>query len=253
MLIEAKPFGFRICGTDGSGKNTALENAYLQFLLENQNTTILEVGKPTRYWDGNRWTIVELGITRALDELHQRADKSKNPRKVMLASMMSVLFMWRHQARYWSEKYKPDMVVSIRDPHIDPAAYAPFYAPDTLGRLSIPDRIKVVKGLTGAPYPEEVVFLDLDPEIAVSRIEQRMAEEIRDGSDGNRPVKWLHLHENVDGLRNIRNEFYRVLNYMEGSQGTRVTRIDASQSKEAVAGELVARLKGMAETVGARH
>lgn len=253
MSQETLATSLSVCGTDGSGKDTALTNAYHKFMRDNPTTTILEVGKPTRYWDGTQWIIVEPGITRTIDEWHQRADKSKNPKLITVASLMSVLFMWRHQAPYWSRKFKPDMVISIRDPHIDPAAYAPFYTPDTMGKLSIPDRIKLVKGLTGVPYREEIVFLNLEPEIAVRRIKQRVFEEKATGGDGSRPEKWEHLHENVAGISLIRDEFFKVLGYVEGSLGIRVTRIDASQSKEVVAGELVARLNYMAKPVVSRH
>jgi len=76
-----------------------------------------------------------------LDELHGVADKKQNRRLTSVTNAMYVFFQWRLQEPYWTIKVKPDVVFSLKDGYADPASYAPFYMPDTLGKMTIPERV----------------------------------------------------------------------------------------------------------------
>ena len=97
-----------ICGTDGAGKDTSLSLAYLLFLKKCTEARVLEIGKPTRFWDGSNWIAVETNITRALDNFHQWADKTGNRELITAASALSVQFMWRYQEPHWKKRLNPN-------------------------------------------------------------------------------------------------------------------------------------------------
>lgn len=134
---------------------------------------------------------------------------------------------------------KPDLVFSLRDGYFDPAAYAPYYMPHTLGRLSIPERINFLRRLHGSPFRDRTVFLDIEPELAVIRIAERIERE--KGMEGQlmRP-KWAHQHENCRDLSLIRNEFLGVLTYLE-ARGTAFSLIDVNRRTRESVGEQLAK------------
>lgn len=231
------PIRVSATGPDGAGKDTAWRYAKSQLP---EDLLILKIGKPTSYFVGGVETFVQSAQSRQLDLFHEWADARRSKVLTSLANTLYVVFQWRFQEPSWTQKLAPDMVFSLRDGYVDPSAYARYYTPTTLGKLSVPDRIKALRAIHGSPYRDHTVFLDISPEVAVRRIQMRIEAESAMPVDG-KPVrpKWQHQHENVKDLTFIRGEYREVLGHLNHWCGTRVTEVAVDgKPKEQVGREL---------------
>ncbi|MBI3397148.1 hypothetical protein HY045_01585 [Candidatus Woesebacteria bacterium] len=219
-------------GPDGAGKDTAWR--VVRDLLP-KDLKIVKIGKPSSVVTDGQEQFVQIGISRSLDKLHERADRTRNHRFITMANFLYVMFQWRLQEPYWTKRIKPDLVFSLRDGYVDPSAYAPFYASDSLGKIGIPGRIAFLRSLHGSPFRNYTLFLDIMPQIAVERIKLRIEGEKKLKADIKRP-KWQHEHENLEGLTRIRGEYYLVLKYIEEYCMTKVQKFDVSKTSKLDAG-----------------
>lgn len=232
-----------VTGPDGAGKDTAWRTALEHIDLS--ELTVLKIGKPSSIFRGGEERHVDVELSRVLDWAHEWADYKRSRLMTSVSNTAYVMFQWRIQEKLWSYRIRPDIIFSLRDGYVDPAAYAPYYMPDTLGRLSIPNRINFLHGLHGSPRRDHTIFLDIDPVIAVERIANRIEaqnEQIRK-TDSSRPIrpKWQHQHENVQDLTAIREEFFSVLKHLENS-GTQIGTVDASYEIPTVGQDLASKL-----------
>lgn len=226
------PLRISITGMDGSGKSSAYR-AFVASVPE--NLTVVRISRFSSVIHNGEEQIVDRQISQGLDNFHSWADSTKNRRVVSVANALSVLYAWRVQEKQLVKKYGPDLVLALRDPYIDPIVYAKFYSPDTLGAMTLEGREKVLKGLHGAPVSNSVVFLDVDPQVAVGRIDQRLKEEAQAKTQLERS-KWVHLHENITDLTAIRLEYANALSYFQSRHGTEIIEIDTVRhSKSEVA------------------
>ncbi len=210
-------------GTDGVGKDTVWR---ISKQAIPSDLRIVKIGKPSSIILGGREEFVDQQVSAALDRLHTKADESRNRHLTSAVNALIIMFQWRYQEPRLIRRYNPDVVFSLRDGYADPAAYAPYYTPESLGALPIPQRLAYLRRLHGSPYRDHTIFLDVDPEVAVARIDERIAQEAISGERLVRP-KWRHQHENNNGLREIRAEFFRVLEVLQ-EEGTAVTYIDTT-------------------------
>lgn len=230
MSSENEPELVSATGPDGAGKDTAWKNA---LPLLPHDLRILKIGKPSSVIINGDERYVDVGMSHRLDWLHSWADTQRSKTLTSIANTMYVMFQWRIQEPVWTRRIHPDLVFSLRDGYVDPAAYAPYYTPQTLGKLPIPDRIDTLYRLHHSPFRHHTIFLDVDPAVAVRRIEERMERE-KEAQGLVRP-KWVHQHENLEDLTGIRAEYGRVLAHMKAVRNTRISTIDTTnQPRETI-------------------
>ena len=234
--MAERPVFISVTVPDGAGKDSCWKAA--KALLP-PAPTILKIGKPSSIIINGRETFVDQRISRVLDAFHAWADAQRNIQLTCFANTLYVMFQWGVQERYWRSKVHPDMVFSLRDGYVDPVAYAPYYANSTLGKMDIPERISILHKLHGSPFRDTTVFLDVDPSIAVRRIEERLQAEAQIQGRLMRP-KWIHQHENVRALTLIHQEFFRVLEYLEENKNTNVCVIDTNELSKQEVGKRLA-------------
>lgn len=219
------PLRISITGMDGSGKSSAYR-AFVASVPE--DLTVVRISRFSSVIRNGEEQIVDRQISQGLDNFHSWADSTKNRKVVSVANALCVLYAWRIQEKRLTQKYKPDLVLALRDPYIDPMAYARFYSPHTLGAMPLECREKTLKRLHGAPVSDSIIFLDVDPVVAVARIDQRIREEAQATTQLER-AKWVHLHENVTDLAAIRLEYSATLSYFQSRYGIEVKEIDTVQ------------------------
>lgn len=224
-----------VTGPDGVGKDTGWLNA--KKLLPS-DLVILKVGRPSSLVVGGHEEFVHTKATSFLNHLHQLADKQRNLYLTGVVNVLNVTFQWRFQEPYLIRRFSPDLVFSLRDAYLDPAAYSVYYLPGTLGRMPIPQRIDFLHALLASPYRDHSVFLDIDPKTSVERIDKRIA----DGAIGHgRDLPdWKHQHETVESLRMIRDEFLKTAEYLAAHKGTRVTIVDTNKSTRGEVAQIIA-------------
>lgn len=223
-------------GPDGAGKDTAWRNAKTSLP---PNLKILKIGKPSSCIFQGKETYIDTGASRFLDSLHTWADARRSKMLTSMANTLYVMFQWRYQEPFWTNKIKPDVVFSLRDGYADPAAYAPYYMPNSLGRLKIPRRIDFLRALHGSPFRDLTIFLDIDPNVAVARIDERIKREALENKAVLRP-KWQHQHENIEDLTGIRDEFLRVLDHLCCVRKTQLGYINTTNTPKEEVGSCLA-------------
>jgi dTMP kinase len=104
------------------------------------------------------------------------------------------------------------------------------YSPSSLVYQGIECGDELARSLNAPfPLPELLVFFDLDPEIAMSRLKNRSS---------------LEIYERLEFQQKVRLKYLSILDAYRAS-GTRVEVIDASQSPEEVAAEVWSALSKM--------
>lgn len=229
------PLFISATGPDGAGKDTAWKNAMPHL---SSDLTIVKIGKPSSVIQNGKEIYVHTATSRILDSLHSWADSKRSKKLTLLSNALIVLFQWRVQEPWLIYQAKPDLVFSLRDGYADPAAYARYYSPDTLGKQTIPKRIETLQKIHGSPIRDLTVFLDVSPEVAVWRISERMQREAT--QQGLLRPKWIHQHENVEDLTAIREEYLAVLGYLQKNKGTQVERIDTNNMRKPDVGSRLA-------------
>lgn len=227
------PVRISATGPDGAGKDTAWRFAKPHLP---EQLRILKIGKPTSLVVNGNECFVDITTSHFLDSIHGWADRKRSRLLISLTNCAYVLFQWRIQEPLWISKFHPDIIFSLRDDYTDPAAYAPFYMPETLGKLPIPQRIDRLYQILHSPLRHHTVFLDIDPNLAVRRIDERFENE-RTTQVLIQP-KRVHMHENVAVLTAIRCEFFSVLDYLKTYRKVEVGYVDASLPKKQVGEKL---------------
>lgn len=229
------PIYISATGPDGAGKDTAWRNA--KPLLPTE-ITLVKIGKPSSIIKDGIETYVHAGMSRALDAFHGWADVQRSRKLTLLSNTLYVMFQWKVQEPLLISQVKPDVVFSLRDGYVDPAAYAPYYSAESLGRLDIPQRIDTLRRLHGSPYRDHTIFMDVNPKEAVKRINERLHREAN--LKGLIRPKWVHQHENQADLQMIRDEYFKVLAHMEKFRGTQVSYLDTNSASRSQIGTAVA-------------
>ena len=232
MTENLNPVRVSITGMDGSGKSSAYR-AFVESVPA--DLTVVRISRFCSVIENGEERIVGRRVSEALDNVHEWADSTKSRGLITAANTAWVLNSWRRQERKLTERYKPDLVLGLRDPYIDPIAYASYYNEGVLGARSIEERTRLLHRIHGAPISEGTIFLDVDPDIAVERINKRLAEEAASPRTMER-AKWVHLHENAADLTGIRAEYNTTLDHFAANHGVDVTVINTvDSSKEDVA------------------
>lgn len=92
------------------------------------------------------------------------------------------------------------------------------------------ERLDFFRRLTGSEFRDVVFFLTVPPDVAVSRIEKRIAEEAM-GQQSTRP-KWKHMHERAEHLGRLQEEYYAAIDTASKKGAKEIHEIDTSNSSQ---------------------
>lgn len=214
-----------ITGVDGVGKSTSTWYA-LERLAKGDGLTIIKPNPPAEVITPDGRINQYIGLYSLVDKLHAFVDRYQNKALVLLVNTFRVTIQGRIVEPRMIIHNKPDVVVTTRDLITDSAVYQVFYAPKKL-LPPAPQRIDRAKRISGSPYRDLIVFLTVDPDEAVRRIERRIEEEKSRLPIGQRP-HWVHLHENTGAIQLLQAEYYEVLPIIRWRHPTRVAEIDTN-------------------------
>ncbi|MGV8086679.1 MAG: hypothetical protein ACP5N1_03540 [Candidatus Woesearchaeota archaeon] len=201
-----------ITGIDGSGKSTSISK--LVDLLSPQYLTA-KIGRPT-YISGpkdpqNREYLFT-NLNKRIDGLHTFADNLENKLGVASVNIFNA-FIWSLINRKVFSEYNPEIAIYGRDRIVDPAVYSTYYFPFTK-KWSSEVRLNIARTISRAKSSDTLIYMDVNPQIAVERIEKRIEEEKK--KSGIDRKKWRHMHENLQDLTNLKHYFTEALDYLYG-------------------------------------
>lgn len=222
-------------GIDGSGRSTVIDTLSRRFL---------DIGLKTVHpyrpsfadtpEDGRQY--FHVGLNSAMDGLHRFLDYNEQKLLVGLLNMgygKVQAFIEEHAVR----RFNPDLVLVSRNQLLDPAVYSTYYFPFSR-KLSPEARLRVAALINKLAVPNLHLYMDLDPELAYTRILKRIEEEKAKGNSHRR--KWSHMHENVKDMTFLRERFEETLEILVQKN---IIRVDASRPKEEVADEIFQLIK----------
>lgn len=238
MNITESPFRVSITGIDGAGKDTVALSS-LTHLSEEDGLMVTKTTRP--YYQIVNGQVEELYpiITRVSDAAHRFADGTRNRRLIGCLNTLNTLAQSRilEPAALRADP-RPDVIASARDLRIDPAVYSGYYFPDRTRNTSVGDLVERISRLTGIKR-DMVVWLEVDPVVAIERIEQRIENETKEreknqGRSTAMREKWRHLHENPDSLAELASRYGEaicaVVNLYPDTQIVKIDTTDMTQS-----------------------
>lgn len=216
-----------VIGIDGAGKDTAISSVTSSLSLNNK---IVKLGRPTYVEENKTRTYLFENTLGLFDRMHSTFDGFKLKAGVLLINSVSVSLL-SGMERGIIDKYSPDIIVSGRDITICPTVYVTYYFPPSR-KISTELRLRMFSSLRKLGYPDEIVYLDVNPELAESRITKRIAA----GEFGNdRASKWRHMHENSNDLSELRKYYLEAIDILSNN-GIRIFTVDTNNiSKSEVA------------------
>lgn len=209
-----------VVGLDGSGKSTSLDILVKQHI---QSATVLDPS--ATLYDFEAWQVCHVPLGRRIAAFVDRktlSGEKVNSRLLQGLIYASIMGLGSHPFQWWlAMKYKPEVIVKERDTPIDGAVYTPFYFPAS-GRLTAEQRVWLISHVLRHKLPEQVVYIDVEPEVALARIHRSLEEKA-----WTKRKKKPHLHETLDGLTFLRRNYYEVLE-AAAAAGTGVTIVNTT-------------------------
>lgn len=232
---ESAPFRVSITGIDGAGKDTITRSALTRSASD--GLSIVKIGRPAYIIgpDGSTSQIFKR-TTEAFDKLHRGADVLHSRLGISALNVVRYATQARILEPIMARRQPaPDITAWVRDPRIDTAVYFEYYLSSLRRRVTVAERLKAMQLLTGFQR-DLIIVLNVDPEVAVERIDARITKEREaEAADGFRG-KWRHMHENVDSLAGLAAAYSPVLAELQKMAPTRIVEIDTTaRSQEDVA------------------
>lgn len=221
-----------VTGVDGVGKSTATWHALEALAKENQ-LKIVKPNPPAELITPAGRINQYIGLYRLVDRLHGLADRRRSRTSILIVNSLRVALQGRIVEPGLVRRHRPDLIVTTRDLITDSAVYQVFYTPRQLLR-PIPERIARAKRVSGTAYRDLILFLTVDPQEAMRRIEKRIEEEKAKAPEITR-AHWLHMHENQKAILLLQAEYYQVIPYVRRQNPTRIIEVDTLEySREEV-------------------
>lgn len=227
-LTDYNPYKISITGIDGSGKSTATDAVALEL---GKHYRVARVSRPAYSVVNGVKNPYYQRLLGAIDSLHATADKTENLRYVLWVNALHVALQGRVIEPGLIKKAKPDILLTSRDYIIDPAVYTSVYAPKYSAQNMV-RKIKHMQRITGLSYRDVVFLLTVPPDVAMKRIEQRIAKEKLNPGAAERE-KWLHVHEEPETLGNLQSGYFNALKIIQAlSEKTQIEIVDTYQQGE---------------------
>jgi len=212
-----------ITGIDGCGKSTSISNLIDK---ESQNYDAIAMVGKSSYIDGQKFDnrkYLFKNVSAAMDLGHCIGTYLKSRFLVSGVNAVNGLVCTAINLQI-RKKYNPDIIIYGRDLILDPAVYLPIYHPSTKN-ISMEKRLNFFSKIFKTNVPSNLVYLFLDPQIALERIDARIREH--NSKPGNIEC-WKHLHETKQGLSFLAEEFEKGLFELR-KNGTKILRIDTGR------------------------
>lgn len=215
---------FSITGIDGSGKSSAISGVVQEL---GNKYKIAKIGRPS-YVAGKGISggikYVYRNFEKNIDEMHEFFDRTNS--KIAVASVNALYgFIWPAISRNIIEKYEPEIAIYGRDMIIDPAVYSTFYFPLS-EKINSKKRLKIAKIIINPEMADCIIYYDIDPSVAIERIEKRIIDENIWQSSVRK--KWRHMHENKKDLGKLREQYENTLEVMVSTYGKPVYVLDVT-------------------------
>ncbi len=216
-----EPYRLSVTGIDGAGKDTVTTEA-LTRLSEDAGLRVAKLTRPYAEIRNGRQREIFKFSKKMIDAAHRYADGTErrtvvggvNAGNVMLESRLLEPIVSRWQPA-------PDIIASTRDLRVDPAVYSGYYFPNTKAAKNEATLVERLTKLTGLSR-DMIIWLQVEPEVAVERIETRMEREAyqREHQNNHRPKreKWLHMHENPDDLAELAAKYSSAIDRVKELQ-----------------------------------
>lgn len=242
-MSEFDPYRVSITGIDGAGKDTVALGALTRLSKDG-----LRVAKITRpYYRLEDGEIEEMypRVRQVFDFAHRNADKTRQRGLIGTLNALNTLLQSRViEPSVANSSFRPDIIASTRDLRIDPAVYSGYYFPDIKISRSIPKLVKRMNAITGIRR-DMIVWLEVDPIVALKRINSRIEQESQDRQDGTGKTKvarekWRHMHEEPDSLSELASKYEEAISsVVELQPQTEVVRIDTTYLSQDAVSQLV--------------
>lgn len=199
-----------VTGIDGSGKSTTI--SYLVDRLA-KDYVVAHSGRPAYIFGpemDQRKYLFENSIN-SIDKVNELGDMIESKTAVAMANIVNVL-AWGRRHKKIIKEYAPDIIFSGRHRTIDSAVYSTYYFPGT-SNLPHTMRTTIAEEITRTGQPDLLVYLNITPDAAVRRINDRIEKENQE-TELVRP-KWKHMHENPNDLEMLKKEYEKILRYYD--------------------------------------
>ncbi len=226
-----QPFRISITGIDGSGKDGVTTSVLEMLSME---SPAIQIGKPSFMYEQGKSHEIFRPVNRTVDTIHDFGDRHQYQKLILGISAVNVVVQARILERL-AEHYQPhaDIIASNRDTRIDSAVYMEYYGnksknSSTKGREDqiqrIQQRINRVQRLTKIKR-DLIITLAVDPEIAIQRIEDRIAKDKLSGAGKESPRQ---MHETIGDLAMLAAAYEPASQQLQVIQPHRAVTIDTS-------------------------
>ena len=220
-------------GIDGVGKSTSID-AISNTLVES-GMVLIHPYRPAFTQSSTGRVYFAQRINGVTDWCHNWADTHRKRTLVgLINSIYSRVATCMESCAI--SKYSPDIILTGRDPVLDPVVYSSFYFPSSR-HLSIAQKVRMVRAVNQARMADLLLYMDIDPEIAHNRILKRIENEKREGAKDRE--KWTHMHENPRDLGLLREKFDQTLSFLEDNLPIKIARVNAAQPHQKVIDEML--------------
>ena len=219
-----------ITGIDGCGKSSSIDVAINNGYLKGFNIIFREVPINHQCDDFFRW------IEDWIERIYLEADKHNNKFIPAIGYTLTTLlgrpiFLYRS---FLDKRENIDAVVNHRDSVIDAVAYSMIYWGwvDRILPLSLQDKIKLLEKILREDLPDVLIYLEIDPGIAIKRIDKR----IKEGSKKSA----RHFHESEETLLVLQDLHKKTIEAATQIKevGMKVFYLDAEEPVEEVGGKV---------------
>lgn len=236
-----------VIGIDGSGKSTLAKNLASTF-----PDNCCFIGDSLEFYDNGVKQFSQPYLT---DELRRwLGRKAKKAKKLSSYKFPKIaeLFLRDHLQLEVDRWYRPHFIFQDGSPLLNLVAWANLYNKSNLDRDVISRALEIMQGektpsaldhlfkqfpelfaicalnLNQLRLPDEVVFLDVPPEVCISRISLR--------------GKHIQPHENINHLTQLRSAYQRVCKSLHSSS-CNVTIVDGDKGQDEIAETIIGYLK----------
>ena len=210
-----KPWCVSVIGIDGSGKSTLARNLATGF-----PDNCCFIGDSLEFYDKGVQQVSQPYVTNELRRWIGKKAKTAKKLSSYKLPKITELFLRDHLLTEVDRWYRPSIVFQDGSPLLNLVAWANLYSKRKLDKDQMTSAIEVLQGykssaaldgivsqfpelqvicslnLNQLRLPDEVVFLDVTPEVCVSRISSR--------------GEHIQAHENIDHLTQLREAYHLV-------------------------------------------
>lgn len=226
-IKRPKPFCVSVTGIDGSGKDTAAVSATKTYAKESGKLSALLSKEGSAIYNGlgeaQQIAVTTDTLTIKMQEYAAKRDSALG---IAAANGLHSLYQKRVSERILPYEFPDlDVITTVRDCVVDPIVHLGQCATRLANNVNPKTTLKIIKRLSNY-QTGLIIHLTVDPEIAMTRINERLSDSRR-----------IHPHENPDGLKAIAEGYKNIfVDLREVSPKTTVIQINTNdKSKKEVA------------------